>query len=90
MTVQPGLCRTWSEPKLLVFSRTGSFVLYYFEQLLRSESEMCINCVIKRSNEADIVLRYNLMIHVYVIVPGSEVIKNFMFNSGRRIYPAHK
>ena len=23
MTVQPGLCRTWSEPKLLVFSRTG-------------------------------------------------------------------
>ena len=24
MTVQPGLCRTGSEPKLLVFSRTGS------------------------------------------------------------------
>ena len=24
MTVQAGLCRTWSEPKLLVFSRTGS------------------------------------------------------------------
>ena len=23
-TVQPGLCRTWSEPKLLVFLRTGS------------------------------------------------------------------
>ena len=22
-TVQPGLCRTWSEPKLFVFSRTG-------------------------------------------------------------------
>ena len=26
VTVQPDLCRTWSEPKLLVFSRTGSFV----------------------------------------------------------------
>ena len=26
MTVQPGLCRTGSEPKLLVFSRTGSFL----------------------------------------------------------------
>ena len=26
MTVQPGLCWTWSEPKLLVFSRTGSFL----------------------------------------------------------------
>ena len=26
VTVQPGLCRTWSEPKLLVFSRTGSFI----------------------------------------------------------------
>ena len=25
VTVQPGLCRTWSEPKLLVFSCTGSF-----------------------------------------------------------------
>ena len=25
MTVQPGLCRTWSEPKLLVISSTGSF-----------------------------------------------------------------
>ena len=24
-TVQPRLCRTWSEPKLLVFSRTGSY-----------------------------------------------------------------
>ena len=27
MTVQPGLCRTWSEPKLLVFSHTGSIIL---------------------------------------------------------------
>ena len=26
MTVQTGLCGTWSEPKLLVFSHTGSFV----------------------------------------------------------------
>ena len=26
VTVQAGLCRTWSEPKLLVFSRTGSIV----------------------------------------------------------------
>ena len=25
VTVQPGLCRTWSEPNLLFFSRTGSF-----------------------------------------------------------------
>ena len=25
MTVQPGLCQTCSEPKLLVFSRTGSY-----------------------------------------------------------------
>ena len=24
VTVQAGLCKTWSEPKLLVFSRTGS------------------------------------------------------------------
>ena len=24
VTVQPGLCWTWLEPKLLVFSRTGS------------------------------------------------------------------
>ena len=27
-TVQPGLCQTWSEPKLLVFSRTGSYSFY--------------------------------------------------------------
>ena len=26
VTVQPGLCQTWLEPKLLVFSCTGSFV----------------------------------------------------------------
>ena len=25
MTVQAGLCQTWSEPKLLFFSRTGSY-----------------------------------------------------------------
>ena len=24
VTLQPGLCRTWSEPELLVFSRTGT------------------------------------------------------------------
>ena len=32
MTVQPGLCRTWSKPKLLVFSRTGSksILLWWF------------------------------------------------------------
>ena len=27
VTVQAGLCRTWSEPKLLIFSRTGSYIL---------------------------------------------------------------
>ena len=27
MTVQSGLCRTWSEPKLLVFLHTGSFLI---------------------------------------------------------------
>ena len=26
VTVQTGLCQTWSEPKLLVFSRTGSYI----------------------------------------------------------------
>ena len=30
VTVQPRLCQTWSEPKLLVFSRTGSIVTYSF------------------------------------------------------------
>ena len=29
VTVQPGLCRTLSEPKLLVFSRTGSNQIYH-------------------------------------------------------------
>ena len=28
MTVQPGLCRTWSESKLLTFSHTGSNVIF--------------------------------------------------------------
>ena len=28
VTIQPGLCGTWSEPKLLVFSRTGSFTMF--------------------------------------------------------------
>ena len=27
VTVQPGLCQTWLEPKLLVFSCTGSYIL---------------------------------------------------------------
>ena len=34
VTVQPGLCLTWLEPKLLVFSRTGSFVTVYINNLL--------------------------------------------------------
>ena len=28
MTVQDGLCRTWSEPKLFVFKRIGSFTIF--------------------------------------------------------------
>ena len=32
VTVQPGLCRTWSVPKLLVFLRTGSY-LFEFNQV---------------------------------------------------------
>ena len=33
VTVQPGLCQTWSEPKLLVFSCTGSLChLWYTYQ----------------------------------------------------------
>ena len=34
MTVQAGLCWTWSEPKLLVLSRTGSFIFNYFKFFL--------------------------------------------------------
>ena len=34
VTVQPGLCRTWSEPKLLVFSRTGSFIVHFCSKTL--------------------------------------------------------
>ena len=39
MTVQAGLCRTWSEPKLLVFSCTGSnlFLSMTLSQMLFSE-----------------------------------------------------
>ena len=29
VTVQPGLCRTWSEPKLLVFSCTDSLIFTF-------------------------------------------------------------
>ena len=29
MIAQPSLCQTWSEPKLLVFSCEGSFVLFF-------------------------------------------------------------
>ena len=28
VTVQPGLCQTWSETTLLVFSRDGSFMIF--------------------------------------------------------------
>ena len=34
MTVQPGLCRTWPEPKLLVFSRTGSIYVVVIDFVL--------------------------------------------------------
>ena len=30
VTVQPGLCRTWSEPKLMVFSHTDSIYCHCF------------------------------------------------------------
>ena len=29
MTIQAGLCQTWSGPKLLVFSRTGLIILLF-------------------------------------------------------------
>ena len=38
MTVQPGLCRTWSEPKLLVFSCTGSIIYFVTQQLFVSDA----------------------------------------------------
>ena len=38
VTVQPSLCRTWSEPKLLVFSRTSSFVLSCIDCYYRNGS----------------------------------------------------
>ena len=33
MTVQPGLCRTWSEQTLLVFSSIGSYFIYLYYNL---------------------------------------------------------
>ena len=39
MTVQAGLYMTWSEPKLFVFSRTGSFILQYQIKRLEQEKE---------------------------------------------------
>ena len=41
MTVQPGLCRTWSEPKLLVFSHTGSDgkLMYNFRGVIQTVVE---------------------------------------------------
>ena len=44
VTVQPGLCQTWSEPKMSVFSRTGSnfysilgmYICNYDQQLVQS------------------------------------------------------
>ena len=38
MTVQPGLCWTWSEPKLLVLSCTGSFSFSFQTQSDYSET----------------------------------------------------
>ena len=35
MLVQAGLCQTWSEPKLLVFSRTGSFILFFCLEMFK-------------------------------------------------------
>ena len=42
VTVQPGLCQTCSEPKLLVFSCTGSFLFYMTEIAIlhRASNEM--------------------------------------------------
>ena len=37
VTVQTSLCRTWSEPKLLVFSRTGLYVIYVHENIIMTE-----------------------------------------------------
>ena len=32
-TLQPVLCRSWSEPKLLVLSRTGTYVRFQYHHL---------------------------------------------------------
>ena len=48
MTVQPGLCRTWSEPKLLVFSRTGgnNFFFQVDIHIIENPSDMPVLCQI--------------------------------------------
>ena len=38
MTIQASLYRTWSEPKLLVFSRTGSFLCHVSALALASKT----------------------------------------------------
>ena len=40
VTVQAGLCRTWSEPKLLVFSCTGSFL-----KSILTNQEVACTCI---------------------------------------------
>ena len=42
LIVQPGLCRAWSEPKLLFFSCTGS---YLFSEELMSSNMMVVICL---------------------------------------------
>ena len=57
-TVQAGLCQTWSEPKLLIFSRTGSFIKRRFPSYAV--------CICRKYVQAEIKMN-----HVSVYVSGT-------------------
>ena len=54
MTVQADLCRTWSEPKLLVFSRTGSYEPWHENRIFAyAKTKAQISFAVRSNCEAD-------------------------------------
>ena len=78
MTVQAGLCQTWSEPKLLVFSRTCSYCIQgYVEDILYKESLEHLGACERPDGTVPIVSELFLLVLLYKVVHMNTIIPIF-------------
>ena len=78
VTVQPSFCRTWSEPKLLFFSRTGSYIFQSGWNLYASLSGVSTNVAMASTCTSETIV--NMKQHPQVSVTAIPDVTSLDFN----------